>query len=59
MTLSQERAIREKPAEALIVIESLKSDIDKANDLINELYESGCLDSEREDLIKKYLATRG
>ena len=30
-------------------------ELDKANDLINALYESGCLDLQREELVQEYL----
>lgn len=37
-------------------IKYLELQIDSANELINTLYESGCLDLEREALVRKYFS---
>jgi hypothetical protein len=35
----------------------LEKSLDKAGELINTLYESGCLDLQREQIVQKYLFT--
>lgn len=43
-------------SETIKIVSSLHSMQDKADELINALYQSGCLDLERENMIQAYLS---